>query len=66
MLDYFLLYAYDVQIMFGCRQCLLGAWFIMFKVLTLNVTIFPMITHLSKFGLVSVANVLNTMARAPT
>ena len=33
-----------------------GSWFIVFKVLTLKVTMLKMILHLSKFGLDSVAD----------
>ena len=58
------LYVYDVYIMLYIRRCQHG--FIVFKVITLNFTTL-MVLHPSKFGLgfSSVADFLNTGARAP-
>ena len=43
-----------------------SSWFIVFHVLTLNITMLAMFLHLSKLGLGSVADFQNTKARAPT
>ena len=55
------------NVMIYCRSCQFSSWHILFKVLTLSVTICIVFLHFSNFcfSLISVADFSNTEARAP-
>ena len=61
MLISMFLLAYNVDIVFDCRYC---TWFVVFKVLTLNVDVFG--SKLLGLILVAVSDFLNSGVRDPT